>query len=96
MLSELDLEELDVIVVFRGFVLIREFFWFYDEWEIINRRFVKKFGKRLQHILMEMQHLHRVKKENLILMENVRKLEDRGYGDANKAVRLLDYNNCHS
>jgi hypothetical protein len=54
----------------------RDYFWFYEEWNLINKRFVKKFGIKLQDVLMELVHMHRVKLENKVVMDNVKVLED--------------------
>lgn len=54
----------------------RDYFWFYEEWNVINTRFVKKFGKRLQDMLMELQYMHRVKLENKVVMDNVKRMSD--------------------
>jgi len=45
-------------------------------WILINNTFVKKFGKRLQDMLSELQRMHRVKLENKVVMDNVKKWED--------------------
>ncbi|KAG0556071.1 hypothetical protein KC19_11G023700 [Ceratodon purpureus] len=55
---------------------LEDYFWFYEEWNLINKRFVKKFGKRLQDVLMELQYMHRVKLENKVVLDNVMTLDD--------------------
>lgn len=43
---------------------------------------MEKFGKRLHEILMELQHMYRVKKENILMLDNVKKKEDNNYNDS--------------
>lgn len=66
----------------------RDYYWFYEEWDQINKRFMKKYYKTFPELLMETMHSYRVKRENFEIIEHARHMDDDDEMDADAVILL--------
>ncbi|KAG0587849.1 hypothetical protein KC19_2G195900 [Ceratodon purpureus] len=48
--------------------VLEDYYWFYEEWDRINKMFIRRFYKTFPELLMERIHHYRIKVENAILL----------------------------
>jgi len=46
----------------------RNYYWYYEKWDSINKGFLERFNKSFTKLLMERIHHHRIKMENAMLL----------------------------
>ncbi len=54
----------------------RDFYWFYEGWDIFNKRFMKSLGKVFPELLLERIYYHRIKLENFDVIQRALKSQE--------------------
>ncbi|CAK9221979.1 unnamed protein product [Sphagnum troendelagicum] len=53
----------------QEFNVLEDFYWFYEGWDIFNKRFMKSLGKVFPELLLERIYYHRIKLENFDVIQ---------------------------
>jgi hypothetical protein len=65
----------------------RDFYWFYEGWDIFNKRFMKSLGKVFPELLLERIYYHRIKLENFDVIQRALKSQEDQELDAEQVIK---------